>query len=121
MVFSSSISGQILNDVQKRKDEMYSLESSLEDLSGLFQSIQELLINQQDQIDIIENHHDDLRGDLEGGEREVKKAVEKRVLSRKRLMVVTGLVILAGIFGCGYLAFHFYCHDSFDLSQDCKF
>ena len=50
----------------------------------------------------------------------MKKAIETRTFTRKRLAWITIVLLIFAIVVGLYVAFHFFCHDSFNFAQDCK-
>ncbi|KAI8913404.1 t-SNARE [Gorgonomyces haynaldii] len=100
-MLSSRIGEQrrVLQEVQGRHDEILKIEQSVEQLATLFQDMQVLLEQQQEQINIVETHVEESTRYMEEGGKEISTAIQIRQSSRKKLWWILAivLVILVGI------------------------
>ncbi|KAI8822496.1 t-SNARE [Fimicolochytrium jonesii] len=90
---------QALEAVQNRHEELAKIERSITELFTLFQDMQALLDAQQEQIVTIEQHVETTHTNVEGGGRELTKAVRSAKSARKlkRILACVLLIILIAV------------------------
>ncbi|KAJ3214540.1 Plasma membrane t-SNARE, secretory vesicle fusion [Dinochytrium kinnereticum] len=95
-LLSSRVTDQrrLLNDVQKRHEEMRRIEQSLEELLSLFQEMEAMIDTQQEMINTIEAQAETAVINLEEGSKEMSKAITYRKNTRKKMWWVIVIIII---------------------------
>jgi len=87
-------SKQAYDEAQQRHDQMEQINQSINELCDLFQDMNNMLITQNETINIIEENVDNAEYNVEEASKELTKAIEIRKSSRKKLWIITIIVLI---------------------------
>jgi len=87
-------SKQAYDEAQQRHDQMEQINQSINELCDLFQDMNNMLITQNETINIIEENVDNAEYNVEEASKELTKAIEIRKSSRKKLWIITCIVLV---------------------------
>jgi len=82
------------DEAQQRRDQMEQINQSINELCDLFQDMNNMLVTQNEAINIIEDNMEMAEYEVEEASKELTKAVEIRKSSRKKLWIITCIILV---------------------------